>query len=94
MRSRRQGPHAAKAGALRHNAGVRLASPPKTIRVEALTPTSAETAAIVAALERFMRATAPTQAAPAPEQPDGWRAAALLEGAERDPSNAWPWINT
>jgi hypothetical protein len=53
-----------------------------------------EAAAIVAALERFMRATAPPPAAPAPEQPDGWRARALLEGVERDPSNAWPWINT
>jgi hypothetical protein len=53
-----------------------------------------EAAAIVAAIERFMRATAPTQATPAPEQRDGWRTTALLEGVERDPSNAVPWINT
>jgi hypothetical protein len=53
-----------------------------------------EAAAIVAAIERFMRATAPAQGAQPPEQPDGWRATALLEGVERDPSFAGPWINT
>jgi hypothetical protein len=53
-----------------------------------------EAAAIVAAIERFMRATAPIQGMPAPERPDGWRATALLEGVDRDPSFAGPWINT
>ena len=54
-----------------------------------------EAAAVVAALERFMRDTAPA-IAPAPETTDGWSRAALLEGVggadgddERD-----PWINT
>jgi hypothetical protein len=54
-----------------------------------------EAAAVVAALERFMRDTAPVLA-PAPETTDGWSRAALLEGVrgsdgddERD-----PWINT
>jgi hypothetical protein len=43
-----------------------------------------EAAAIVAALERFMRDTAPT---PAPQAlpPDPWRSAALREGVEREP---------
>jgi hypothetical protein len=55
----------------------------------------AEAAAIVAAIERFMRATAPPAAAPA-EAPDGWHRAAVLEGVARDPQAALPdpWINT
>jgi len=54
-----------------------------------------EAAAIVAALERFMRATAPSLAAPAP-QLDPWRRAATIEGVERDPGagEPSPWINT
>lgn len=56
-----------------------------------------EAAAIVAAIERFMRATAPPPAsAHAHEHVDGWRRAAILEGVWRD---RWadvpdPWINT
>ncbi|HLH14018.1 MAG TPA: hypothetical protein VKV16_04460 [Solirubrobacteraceae bacterium] len=42
-----------------------------------------EAAAIVAAIERFVRATAPAPAACAPPPVDGWHAAALLEGVER-----------
>ena len=43
-----------------------------------------EAAAVVAALEQFMRATAPV---PAPEAsgPDPWVRAALLEGVDREP---------
>jgi hypothetical protein len=50
-------------------------------------PTAEEAAAIVAALERFMRATAPAPATDTtgPAGPDGWHAAALLEGVSRDP---------
>ena len=44
-----------------------------------------EAAAIVAALERFMCAMAPAPAADTPTGPDGWHAAALLEGVSRDP---------
>jgi hypothetical protein len=53
-----------------------------------------EAAAVVAALERFMRATAPPAAPPA--DPDGWVQAALLEGVERDSpaGERDPWINT
>lgn len=54
-----------------------------------------EGAAIVAALERFMRATAspPTQAVSGHEP---WQRAAILEGVSRDPGPdaADPWINT
>jgi hypothetical protein len=57
-----------------------------------------EAAAIVAALERFMRATAMPARSQA-EGPDGWQRAARLEGVERWPPEAregWtdPWINT
>ena len=55
-----------------------------------------EAAAVVAALERFMRDTAPALAPAAETVVDGWTRAALLEGVsgadgddERD-----PWINT
>jgi hypothetical protein len=55
-----------------------------------------EAAAIVAALERFMRATAaPADLSPASGL-DGWRRAALLEGVSRDSGDDVPdpWINT
>jgi hypothetical protein len=54
-----------------------------------------EAAAVVAALERFMRATAPSPA-PALERIDPWRRAAMLEGVERDSEVdvSDPWINT
>jgi len=48
----------------------------------------------VAAIERFMRATAPP---PRPDESlaaDGWRAAAFAEGVARDPSTHTPdtWL--
>jgi hypothetical protein len=49
-----------------------------------------EAAAIVAALERFMRDTAPALAPPAPK-PDPWRRAALLEGANHEPEGLSAW---
>jgi hypothetical protein len=54
-----------------------------------------EGAAIVAALERFMRATAPAPT-PAGDGPEPWQRAAILEGVSRDPGPdaADPWINT
>ena len=54
-----------------------------------------EAAAIVAALERFMRETAPPTVSPTGEV-DPWRRAALLEGVSRGPQGAapHPWINT
>jgi hypothetical protein len=54
-----------------------------------------EAAAVVAALERFMRATAPPARAPR-QQSDPWQRAAILEGVERDSEADVrdPWINT
>jgi hypothetical protein len=49
-----------------------------------------EAAAVVAALERFMRDTAPT-AAPAPPPVSGWMRAARLEAVERAPGHE-PWL--
>jgi hypothetical protein len=68
---------------------------PMTITATPASASPEEAAAIVAALERFMRATAPTATPPA-SAPDGWRRAAALEGVSRDPGVAVPnpWINT
>lgn len=53
-----------------------------------------QAAAAIAALERFMRDTAPALGAGA-EPPDRWRQAALLEGVSREPILDVPhsWIN-
>jgi hypothetical protein len=51
--------------------------------------TPEEAAAVVAAVERFLRDTAPPPA-PAPEPPSGWVRAARLEAVERFPgADAW-----
>jgi hypothetical protein len=50
-----------------------------------------EAAAVVAALERFMRATAPPPAAPAPRR-NPWQQAGLYEGVARQPAEPLPWI--
>jgi hypothetical protein len=54
-----------------------------------------EAAAIVAALELFMRATAPPAAVPA-QAADPWLRAAILEGVQRarEDDVRDPWINT
>jgi hypothetical protein len=49
-----------------------------------------EAAAVVAALERFMRETAPTAAERPPAQ-NPWQQAALREGIARQPGLALPW---
>jgi hypothetical protein len=49
-----------------------------------------EAAAVVAALERFMRETAPTPA-PAPPPVSGWLRAARAEAVERAPGHE-PWL--
>jgi hypothetical protein len=49
-----------------------------------------EAAAVVAALERFMRDTAPAPA-PADPRPDPWQLAALREGVSRRPDQPLPW---
>ena len=65
---------------------------------EMVIPASAsaeEAAAIVAALERFTRATAPPPAAHRPAT-DPWLRAAILEGVRREDDGGMPdpWINT
>jgi hypothetical protein len=55
----------------------------------------AQAAAIVAALERFMRDTAP-RLAPSREHANPWLRAAMLEGVAREGlgNELDPWINT
>jgi hypothetical protein len=70
-------------------------------QLELIAPSAspAEAAAIVAALERFLRDTAPRLAPPA-KGIDPWLHAAMLEGVARDiygsrpPDDRDPWINT
>jgi hypothetical protein len=50
-----------------------------------------EAAAVVAALERFMRETAPPPASPVPAQTP-WQQAALYEGVQRQPEPPVPWL--
>jgi hypothetical protein len=47
-----------------------------------------EAAAVIAAIERFIRDTAPPVAT-GPEGPGPWVRAALLEGVEREPARGW-----
>ena len=61
-------------------------------KLEIVAPSASpeEAAAVVAALERFMRDTAPM---PVPTDPprDPWRRAALLEATGREPDEPSPW---
>jgi hypothetical protein len=74
-----------------------LGSAAGSARLTLVDPTAGpeEAAAIVAALERFIRDTAPTPAADS-AVPEGWRLAGLREGVEREPrvDVRDPWINT
>ena len=60
------------------------------LRIVAPAASPEEAAALVAALERFMRETAPTPA-PAPPPVSGWLQAARLEAVEREPRHG-PWV--
>jgi hypothetical protein len=60
------------------------------LRIVAPNASPEEAAAVVAALEQFMRATAPPPAAPAPRQ-NPWQRAALDEGVGRKPSLPTAW---
>jgi hypothetical protein len=50
-----------------------------------------EAAAVVAALERFMRETAPPAATARPNR-NPWQQAALHEGVAREPQQPLPWL--
>jgi hypothetical protein len=49
-----------------------------------------EAAAVMAAVEQFMRATAPVPA-PSADEPSPWQRSALFEGVTRHPSEPPPW---
>jgi len=55
-----------------------------------------EVAAIVAALEQFVRDTAPAAVAARSPEPDGWLLAARHDATAREPEDLVrdPWINT
>ena len=60
------------------------------LSIVAPSATPEEAAAVVAALERFMRETAPHPAPPAPRR-NPWQLAALQEGVNRAPVEPPPW---
>lgn len=60
------------------------------LTIVAPTASEEEAAAVVAALERFMRETAPPPAPPVP-RPNPWQRAALGEGVNRAPEDTPPW---
>ena len=60
------------------------------LTIVAPTASAEEAAAVVAALERFMRDTAPLPVRPAPAR-DPWQRAALQEGVSRAPQEPAPW---
>jgi hypothetical protein len=60
------------------------------LTIVAPTASEEEAAAVVAALERFMRETAPPPAAPAP-RPNPWQRAALREAVDCAPDDPAPW---
>jgi hypothetical protein len=60
------------------------------LTIVAPTASPEEAAAVVAALERFMRETTPPPVAPAPRR-SPWQRAALYEGVDRAPSEPAPW---
>lgn len=62
-------------------------------KLELIAPgaTPEEAAAVVAAIEQFMRATAPV-VVEAPEPRSRWQLTALEEAVARQPADASPWL--
>jgi hypothetical protein len=60
------------------------------LRIVAPAASPEEAAAVVAAVERFMRDHAPAPAGAAPPR-NPWQRAALYEGVGREPSGQSPW---
>ena len=75
-----------------HRGAIMRACPTAALQLRIVAPAASpeEAAAVVAALERFMRETAPTAGA-APPPVSGWLRAARLEAVEREPGHA-PWL--
>jgi hypothetical protein len=67
----------------------------RTVELAAASASPEEAAAIAAALETFVRATAPP-ASSFVQTTDPWRRAAILEAVLREPEDdpLHPWINT
>ena len=61
------------------------------LRIVAPSASPQEAAALVAALERFMRDTAPTPAPPPPPGPPAWGRTALLEATGYTETGPVPW---
>jgi hypothetical protein len=61
------------------------------LRIVAPAASPEEAAAIVAALERFMRDTAPTPAPVVVDGPPPWARAGLLEATGHPPDASMPW---
>jgi hypothetical protein len=61
------------------------------LSIIAPTASPEEAAAVVAAVEQFMRATAPSPVPPAPAV-DRWQQTALHEGVSREPEQPLPWL--
>jgi hypothetical protein len=61
------------------------------LRIVAPNASPEEAAAVVAALEQFMRETAP-RPAPPPPAPNPWQQAALQEAVARTPELPAPWM--
>ena len=53
--------------------------------------TPEEAAAVIAAVEQFLRDTLPPAAAPAAERVDAWTRRGLLEGVRREETDPTPW---
>ena len=60
------------------------------LRIVAPSASPLEAAAVVAAVERFLRETAPPLVSAAPAR-NPWQRAALLEGTGREPDAPSPW---
>jgi hypothetical protein len=60
------------------------------LKIVATDASPEEAAAVVAALERFMRDTSPPPVAPPPRQ-NAWQRAGLHEGVSREPRETPPW---
>ena len=65
-------------------------NPRPRLEITAPAASAEEAAAVVAALERFMRETAPRSAPPPPRR-NAWQVAALQEGVARQPELPPPW---
>ena len=61
------------------------------LRIVAPDASPEEAAAVVAALERFMRETAPSLAGPPRREPSPWARAGLLEATGHAPDAHVPW---